>query len=109
MLACAWIERRGTPPPLGIELLVEAALPDLDSGLQEEIGLLLARKRSGAHPEPEPCLLRVDSYLSDRIEKFEQLASTWESQSPNTAPALSVMLDEVFISVLQEVWNMRLG
>ncbi|MFR9712209.1 hypothetical protein ACL02P_23015 [Paenibacillus sp. MB22_1] len=48
MLACAWIERCGTPPPLGIELLVEAALPDLDSGLQEEIGLLLARKRSGA-------------------------------------------------------------
>ncbi|EOS55678.1 nucleotidyltransferase domain-containing protein [Paenibacillus barengoltzii] len=108
VLACAWIERYSSPPPMSIELLLEAALPDLDGGIREEIDLLLELKRSGAHPESESRLSRLDGYLTGRIEGYERLASILEPPSRNRGSALSEMLDEMFISVLQEVWKMRI-
>lgn len=108
VLACAWIERYGTPPPVSIKLLLEAALPDLDNGIREEIGLLLKLKRGGAHLEPKSRLSHMDGYLADRIEGYERLASILEPPSRNRGSALSEMLGEMFISVLQEVWKMRI-
>ncbi|GIP49766.1 hypothetical protein J53TS2_33570 [Paenibacillus sp. J53TS2] len=105
LLACAWIERRGTPPPMDIEKLVEAALPDVSGGgLREEIGLLLTRKKSRAKPEPEPRLPRLDEYLTERVAYFERLAPGLESRN-RSKDKLHDRLDELFRSVLQEVWG----
>lgn len=108
LLACTWIESYGTPPPMDIETLVEAVLPDVSGGgLREEIGLLLARKKSGARPESEFRLPRLDKYLAERLAYYERLAPALEPRSRNTESTLHDRLDELFRSVLQEVWGLR--
>lgn len=108
LLACAWIESYGTPPPMDIETLVGAVLPDVSGGgLREEIGLLLARKKSGARPESEFRLPRLDKYLAERLAYYERLAPALELRSRNTESTLHDRLDELFRSVLQEVWGLR--
>ncbi|MNP36149.1 hypothetical protein D3C76_1295150 [compost metagenome] len=84
-------------------------MPDVSGGgLQEEVRLLLARKKSGAKPEPEPRLPRLDEYLADRLAYFERLAPALESRN-RSEDTLHDRLDELFRSVLREVWNIRLG
>ena len=45
LLACAWIDERGTPPPMEFEALLDAMLPSGDP--RPQILDLLARKRAG--------------------------------------------------------------
>ncbi|MCK8485697.1 nucleotidyltransferase domain-containing protein [Paenibacillus sp. MBLB2552] len=108
LLACAWVERCGTPPPLEIELLAQAALPAQGEGLREEIALLLTRKRAEALPKPQPRLLRLDEYLAERLVYYEQLAPALESGNRDINCALIDVLDGLFRSVLQEVWGVPL-
>lgn len=109
LLACAWIERCGTPPPLGIEQLAQAALPAQGGGLRGEIALLLTRKKAGALPEPQPRLPRLDGYLVERLVYYEQLAPALESGNQDTDRALINVLDELFRSVLMEAWGVPLS
>lgn len=109
LLACAWIERYRTPPPLDIEQLAETAMPAQGGELREEIGLLLTRKKAMSTPGPEPRLPRLDEYLTERVLYFERLAPSLESGNRNPDRALLDVLDELFHSVLQEVWGSLSG
>ncbi|MDU4695339.1 MAG: nucleotidyltransferase domain-containing protein [Paenibacillus sp.] len=110
LLACAWIERCGSPPPMDIEALVQAALPpDVRRGrLWEEIDLLLTYKKTGRKPEPELRLSRLDEYFADRLPYYERIAPTQESRDSSTDNALYDRLDELFRCILQEVWELHL-
>ncbi|GJM77763.1 hypothetical protein HMSSN139_02590 [Paenibacillus sp. HMSSN-139] len=91
---------------MDIETLVKAALPDVSGGgLREEIGLLLTRKKSGAKPESEPRLPRLDEYLAERLAYYERLAPALESPNRSKDAALHDRLDELFRSVLREAWG----
>ncbi|WP_178024015.1 hypothetical protein [uncultured Paenibacillus sp.] len=90
--------------------LVEAAIPDVSDGrLREEPGLLLTRKKSGATPTPGPRFPRLDEYLAERVAYCERLAAALESRERNAESALHDQPDELYRSVLQEGWNIRLG
>ncbi|WP_138494576.1 nucleotidyltransferase domain-containing protein [Paenibacillus pinistramenti] len=104
ILACAWIESHNTMPPIEFGHLVEAAAP---SGLKPVIGDLLVRKKAGDEMDYEPRIQPINDYLEDRIEYYERLAPGIKSSGELSGGGQEQQLDELFRTVLKEVWKDR--
>jgi predicted nucleotidyltransferase len=99
VLACLWIERYGSMPPMEFETLIEAMLPD--SRLKEEVYTLLTRKKSGVEFDLEPKITVINDFLDRQIAYFEETAK----QTPVSGEKQDEALDALFRSALHEVWN----
>ncbi|NOV01423.1 nucleotidyltransferase domain-containing protein [Paenibacillus planticolens] len=99
ILACEWIERHGSMPPMEFEKLVEQVLPN--SKLKQEIDTLLTRKKAGVEFHLEPKITVINDYLERQIAYFEetakQIAAYGEQQDQ--------VLDALFREALKEVWG----
>jgi len=91
ILACAWIERYETMPPMEFERLVDTIVPQ-GSELKAVIAELLARKRAGEEMDLEPKINVINTYLDKQIVYYEQLASRMEGHQA----AVDDQLDELF-------------
>ncbi|WP_138755688.1 nucleotidyltransferase domain-containing protein [Paenibacillus sinopodophylli] len=100
ILACGWIERYNTMPPIEFDKLVEALIPR-DSELGVMVEQLLRRKKAGDELNMEPRLHPINTYLEDRIVYFDQIAL---QQKPGEG-AQDDQLDDLFRSALDEVWR----
>lgn len=100
LLACGWIERHGTLPPLRFQELVQAMVP-ADSELMSAIQNLLVRKMAGDELDIEPRIEAISSYLDERIAHFEEVALGMTVQSVVEDRAL----DQLFRTVLKTAWN----
>ncbi|WP_128100582.1 nucleotidyltransferase domain-containing protein [Paenibacillus sp. DCT19] len=99
LLACGWIERYGTMPPMEFERLVEELIPASDP-LSIEIHELLRRKKAGDELDMEPQLPAIQAFLTEQIEHYEQTASQMARED-----AVQIQeLDRIFRLALQEVW-----
>lgn len=99
ILACEWIERYQSMPPIQFDLLVERLVP-ADSELKAVIGQLLARKKAGDEVDYEPRINPINEYVEQRIAYFENAASA----VPTSQGWRDEELDELFRSALQEVY-----
>ncbi|MBP1963761.1 nucleotidyltransferase domain-containing protein [Paenibacillus aceris] len=99
ILACEWIERHGSMPPMEFEKLVEEVLPN--SKLKQEIYTLLTRKKAGVEFDLEPKVSVINDYLERQIAYFEETAKhisvSGEQQDQE--------LDALFREALKEVWG----
>lgn len=99
ILACEWIERHGSMPPMEFEKLVEEVLPN--SKLKQEIYTLLTRKKAGVEFDLEPKISVINDYLERQIAYFEETAKhisvSGEQQDQ--------VLDALFREALKEVWG----
>jgi uncharacterized protein len=98
VLACVWIERYNTVPPIEFQTLVEELL---DEGqLKKEMLILLERKISGDELNLEPKVTIINDYLEKEIIRLEEYTKTVNVQKVDTTP----LLDELFRTILDEVW-----
>ncbi|MBW7456294.1 nucleotidyltransferase domain-containing protein [Paenibacillus sepulcri] len=100
ILACEWIERRNTMPPIQFEALVETLVPG-GSGLKMAIDRLLVRKKAGDELDIEARIDPLNAYLEERIAYYEGLASS----TPVSEGATNSQLDELFRAALRQAWE----
>lgn len=99
LLACGWIERYETMPPMAFDELVETLVP-ADTSLYTEIHDLLRRKKAGDELDMEPQLPAIQAYITAQIAHVEQLATEIQGQ----ATVEIEVLNRIFQSAVQEVW-----
>ncbi|MDT0121216.1 nucleotidyltransferase domain-containing protein [Paenibacillus sp. RRE4] len=100
LLACGWIERYETMPPMAFDKLVETLVP-ADTSLYTEIHDLLRRKKAGDELDMEPQLPAIQAYITAQIAHVEQLATEIQGQ----ATVEIEVLNRIFQSAVQEVWQ----
>ncbi|WP_373228777.1 nucleotidyltransferase domain-containing protein [Cohnella sp.] len=100
VLACEWIEKYETMPPVEFEVLVNEFIPD-GSELKQIVECLLARKKSGEELDYEPKLNPINEYLEEKLAYYEQSATSMKGQNHQ----LDRQLDLLFRSTLQEAWS----
>ncbi|WP_434756673.1 nucleotidyltransferase domain-containing protein [Paenibacillus amylolyticus] len=100
LLACGWIERYETMPPMAFDELVETLIP-AGTPLYTEIHDLLRRKKAGEEMDMEPQLPAIQKYITAQIAHVEQSAAGIEGQ----ATVEIDVLNRIFQSAVQEVWK----
>lgn len=100
ILACEWIERNNTIPPMEFDVLVEELVPE-DSELKMVIHKLLARKKAGDEMDYEPRINPINEFLENRLAYYEDIASSL----PVSEVTQDEQLDHLFRAALQEVWG----
>lgn len=99
LLACNWIERFNTIPPIKFQELVEKIL---ENGLlKQEILTLLERKISGDELNLEPKLTVINDYLEEEISRMEEYSKMLRISKTDLTP----QLDSLFREILDEVWS----
>lgn len=99
ILACQWIEERGSMPPMEFEDLVEQMLPE--SQLKQEVYTLLTRKKAGVEFDLEPKITVINDFLDRQIAYFEETAKHIAVSGEKQEAAL----DALFRDALREVWG----
>ncbi|MEH7156234.1 nucleotidyltransferase domain-containing protein [Neobacillus drentensis] len=99
VLACLWIEKYNTVPPIEFQTLVEELLEE--GLLKQEIRTLLERKISGDELNLEPKVTAINEFLEKEIIRIEEYTKTLSGQKVDLTPRL----DDLFRKVLDEVWS----
>lgn len=99
ILACMWIERHGSMPPMAFEELVEQMLPECK--LKQEIDTLLIRKKAGVEFDLEPKISVLNEFLEKEIAYFEETAK----HTAVSGEQQDAALDALFREALKEVWG----
>lgn len=101
VLACLWIERHNTAPPMEFKTLLHAQ--EFDKKFVYEIENLLMRKKAGEELDVENKIGIVNNFLEEKIEYFEQYAKTQKSNKQNH----DEVLDILFRDILREQWRLQ--
>ncbi|WP_438447090.1 nucleotidyltransferase domain-containing protein [Gorillibacterium sp. sgz5001074] len=100
VLACEWIEKYHTMPPIEFDRLVDHFVPK-GSELRSVIESLLVRKRAGEEMDYEPRINPINDFLDQRIKYYEQTAAGMK-----TADGVQGQeLDDLFRSVVRDIWE----
>lgn len=102
ILACEWIEKYNTMPPIQFQRLVDDLVPE-GGALKSAIMELLARKQAGDEMDDEPRINPINEFLEERIGYYERAAAGMQTAEGDQ----DRRLDDLFRSALQEVWGNR--
>jgi uncharacterized protein len=99
ILACKWIKKYNTTPPISFHELLEDIVPKGE--LKSEIDNLLKRKMIGDELDLEPRIDVINEFVEQEMARLEAYAKSLniEVKDPTN------MLDELFRNTLQEVWK----
>lgn len=100
VLACEWIEKYHTMPPIEFDRLVDHFIPK-GSELRAVIESLLVRKRAGEEMDDQPRINPINEFLDDKIKYYEQAAAGMKAADGVQCSSL----DDLFRSLLRDVWN----
>lgn len=100
ILACAWIERFNTMPPMEFDELVDRLIP-ADTELRRAVEQLLMRKKAGEELDYEPRINPINAFLEQKIDEFELTAVNMKGGEGGQDEEL----DQLFRSALREVWG----
>ena len=98
IMACMWVEKFNTQPPMLFAELMEKL--NLDESLTKEISALLIRKKAGIEMDLEDRIDIINDFLEDRILYFETYVKSIKSNSNDINK-----LDLFFRDVLAEAWE----
>ena len=104
LLACMWLERENSHPPLAFHTLVETELTDRPQ-LKERVEALLVRKLDGAELAIEQRMDDLNSFIEERLAYLEAYAHGL----PNDGLCDVKQLNSFFMSLLKEVWQFSLA
>lgn len=74
LLACQWIERHPTPPPMAFEDLLATLLPD--GAAREAIDALLVVKRASAEVAAGPRIAAISDWIEAELARTETIAAS---------------------------------
>ncbi len=100
VLACRWIERRGTMPPTEFAQLAADTLP---VELQPVVQALLERKRAGEELSAGAPIPELRDFLGTEITRLRDLLGGL----PRSAPPDWETLDSFFRQALADTWGAR--
>ncbi|WP_312108110.1 nucleotidyltransferase domain-containing protein [Brevibacillus reuszeri] len=100
VLACSWVEKFDTMPPVEFERMVEALVP-VGSELKSTIENLLARKKAGDELDYEPRIETINAYVEERIQYFDVMTGMIGQKRVQ----IDEQLDALFLCALEEVWS----
>ncbi|MFC0216621.1 nucleotidyltransferase domain-containing protein [Paenibacillus chartarius] len=100
ILACEWIEKHGTMPPIEFDRLVDDLVPK-GSELRAVIDRLVERKRAGDEMDYEPRIHPINEFLEGKMAYYERAAAGMQSADGGQVE----QLDDLFRSALKEVWE----
>ncbi|MDT3427776.1 putative nucleotidyltransferase [Paenibacillus forsythiae] len=95
ILACEWIEKYNSMPPIEFARLVDSLVPK-ESELKAVIAGLLDRKRAGDEMDYELRINPINEFLENRIAYYERAASSMQPSDGDQ----DQRLDELFRSAL---------
>lgn len=98
ILACEWIEKFNTMPPIEFHTLIDSLVPE-GSELKQVIQNLLSRKIAGEELDYEARINPINDFLEERISYYERTASSMQTSETDQ----SKQLDDLFRSALKEV------
>jgi predicted nucleotidyltransferase len=98
ILACLWIEKYDTNPPILFQSLLNELV--VDPGLRSEIDHLLECKMSGEELDLEKRIDVINDYVESEIARLTEYANSFDA-NPNDR---TEMLDELFRKYLNTVW-----
>ncbi|MGB3478559.1 MAG: nucleotidyltransferase domain-containing protein [bacterium] len=102
ILACCWIEKNGTAPPMEFEVLVDHHISD--SRLKEEIIKLLDRKRHGVELDKEPVIETINEYIAKKIQcYFEYTKDIHDRNKLNKD-----IMNQKFVEILDTIYNKKM-
>ena len=101
LLACCWIEKNMTVPPMEFDLLLEPE--EMGPNLRNEIGELLTRKRSGEELNMEKRRLVIDEFIEEKIKHFELYLADFSFKSSVDY----LELNNIFRDTLKECWPVQ--
>lgn len=98
-MACIWIEKNRTMPPMEFHKLV--ANQPLDLALTKEMDKLLAKKIAGLEIDIEPKSPIILDFLERKIEYYGQYLKTVRKETT----ADYTRLNHLFRETLNKVWD----
>ncbi|QRF83960.1 nucleotidyltransferase domain-containing protein [Bacillus altitudinis] len=98
LLACQWIERYRTVPPMDFHELLKELVEE--GPLLAEIHELLKRKMDGEEMDVENRLAHVHPFIDQELARFDELVKSYNQPKDN----LMQELNELLQSILDEVW-----
>ena len=93
LLACMWVERNKTIPPMEFEKLFQAQR--LDRELATEITKLLKRKRAAGELAVGDRVDVINSFLEAKIEYFEHYTETMKGKKPKEDGVLDIFFQGI--------------
>ncbi len=99
ILACLWIEKNNTMPPMEFHKLMDAQV--LDNALVNEIYKLLDKKIAGLELDIEPKSSVIIDFLRNKIGYFEEYLKTVRKDGSSDYEKLN----DLFRQTLDEVWG----
>ena len=100
VLACEWIEKNDSTPPVEFEKLVSAHVQD--DVVKQEIKTLLERKMSAEELAVEPKNKLLNDFLEERLNYYRALLKTF----PEHKPAKTDKLDAFFRTAIDAFFSM---
>lgn len=97
ILACMWIEKNGTTPPMEFSKLM--AEQQLDDPLVNEIYKLLDKKTAGLEIDIEPKNAAIIDFLKNKITHYEQYLKTVKKEKKSDYDALNALFRETLKKV----------
>ncbi|WP_432774253.1 nucleotidyltransferase domain-containing protein [Brevibacillus gelatini] len=98
ILACEWIHKYRTNPPILFQQLVDELVTDAD--LRREIDELLRRKMAGDELDLEPRIEVIHAYIDEKLEKWSACASEYTDSIPDC----TARLDALYRRYLRLAW-----
>ncbi|PRX27710.1 hypothetical protein BX659_11536 [Orenia metallireducens] len=99
LLACQWMEKYQSTPPMEFEKLLE--LECFNQSLSNEIQRLLARKRSGEKLAMEARIEIINDFIEEQLNYYQEYVRGIEDISPIGYDSLN----QLFRTTLEEVWR----
>lgn len=90
LLACRWLEKHRTAPPMEFDRLL-ARLPANATDLLQEIRVLLAAKRAGTELEEEPAIPVINSFIDNELARCAAVAPQLPHRRPDASRLDAVM------------------
>jgi hypothetical protein len=97
ILACMWVEKNNSVPPMEFAILLHNL--ELDVSLINKIERLLEKKRTGIELSLEPRIEEINNFIENKLKYFENCTISY---NPKNKPD-SEILDKYFIKILKEV------
>lgn len=99
VLACFWIKKHNSMPPMEFGILVDTLLEE--GSLKQEIETLLTRKKAGVEFDLEPRIQVINDFLEIKIEHIDEYLQSVEKSHIDDIN----VFDMIFKNALVEVWS----